>query len=208
MQRFSDSLLFAAAMCYPAAALDRNPEITIHMYDYSGVQPSVRTHAQQSAEAILHQAGIAIHWRDCPLGIPKTAGAPACGAGTADVTHFVVAILPASMSARIATSPEQFGITVMGHAGGFPTQAYVFMDRITDFAAEANAPCGSLLGVITAHEIGHLLLGSDSHSSAGIMRRKWTSEDVKKVLMGVLTFTGRQAELMRAEVRRRMHAMN
>ena len=194
-------------MCYPAAALDKDLEITIHVYDYSGMEPSVRTLAQQSAEAIFLQAGIAIHWQECQLS-PKTAVARACGAGTLDVTHFVVAVLPESMSARIATSVEQFGTSVMGRPGGFPTQAYVFMDRVSNFATAAKASQTSLLGMITAHEIGHLLLGSDSHSSAGIMRGKWASEDVKSVLMGVLTFTPRQAELMRAEVRRRMRTLN
>ena len=208
MPRFNGSLLLTAAMCFPAAALDRALEITIHVYDYSGMQPSVRTHAQQSAEAIFLQAGIAIRWQDCRLATPKPAVSPACGAGTSDVTHFVVAVLPESMSARIATSPEQFGTSVVGRPGGFPTQAYIFMDRVSNFATAAKASATSLLGMITVHEIGHLLLGSDSHSSAGIMRGKWTSEDVKSVLMGVLTFTPRQAELMRAEVRRRMHTMN
>ena len=208
MPRFSGYLLFTAAICYPAAALDRDLEITVHLYDYSGMQPSVRTHAQQSAEAILLQAGIAIHWQDCLLVIPKTTVASPCGSGTLDVTQFVVAVLPENMSARIATSPEQFGKSVMGRTGGFPTQAYVFMDRVSDFSTAAKASPASLLGMITAHEIGHLLLGSDSHSAAGIMRGKWSSEDVRSVLMGLLKFTPSQVELMRAEVRRRIRTMN
>ena len=193
----------AATYC-PAAALEKDLEITIHVYDYYGAQPSVRTDAQQSVETIFHQAGVTIRWQDCLSEQGKRAVVAACGAGTLDVTHIVLSVLPESMSAKIATNSEQFGTSVSGRADGFPTQAYIFMDRVVHFAASAKMSQSNLLGMVAAHEIGHLLLGSNSHSAAGIMRGKWATDELQGVLAGALSFTPRQSELMRAGVRRRM----
>jgi hypothetical protein len=55
-----------------------------------------------------------------------------------------------------------------------------------------------------AHEIGHLLLDSNSHSGAGIVQPHWDPEQMRLLLMGALLFVPEQSKLMRAEARRRM----
>ena len=54
--------------------------------------------------------------------------------------------------------------------------------------------------------MGHLLLGDNSHIPVGIMRANWRPVEIKQALMGVLTFTSRQAEQMRGDAQRRMEA--
>lgn len=196
-------LLFAT-LCHAASSRETSLEITIHLYDYSGMEESAARDARTSAETILTKAGIGVHWQDCPVHPPKDA-APVCSTGSSDATDFIVAVLPESMAARIASNPQQFGTSVTSAKGGFPTHAYVFKDRIVDFAAAERAPWTSLIGTVIAHEIGHLLLGTDSHFPAGIMRGSWSREDVKDAQMGVLTFTSRQADQLRADVRRRLN---
>lgn len=196
-------LLFVT-VCQTAMPRDTGLEITIELDDYSGLNASARRNARTTAEAILTKAGIGVQWQDCPVNPPKGA-ALVCSAGTSDVAHFDVAVLPESMSARIASNPQQFGMSLMGGRGGFPTQVYVFKDRVVEFAAAEQAPWATLVGTIIAHEIGHLLLGSESHFPAGIMRGRWRPQDVKDARMGVLVFTARQADQLRAGVRRRMN---
>jgi hypothetical protein len=191
-------LLLASGLCRSAEL-----EIAIHLFDYTGMETSASLDMRRTAANILDQVGISVQWRDCPV-FPGAAGS-GCGAGTYDVTHFVVAVLPENMSARIASSPQQFE-SVMGAKGGFPTHAYIFKDRVTDFAKADLLPWTSLLGAIVAHEIGHLLLGNDSHFGNGIMRGRWSLNDIKEARMGTLTFTARQGEQLRADVRRRMNA--
>jgi hypothetical protein len=51
-----------------------------------------------------------------------------------------------------------------------------------------------------AHEIGHLLLGSNSHSATGIMRAQWSRKDLQRASLEILRFTPAQAERIRADV--------
>jgi len=57
-----------------------------------------------------------------------------------------------------------------------------------------------------AHEIGHLLLGPNSHSPSGIMQARWEAEQVQQLLKGALVFDKRQAARIQEEVQRRMEA--
>jgi hypothetical protein len=58
---------------------------------------------------------------------------------------------------------------------------------------------GVLLGHIAAHEIGHLLLGEDSHSPHGIMESCWGPKELDQMNKGALLFSDEEAERMRAE---------
>jgi hypothetical protein len=42
---------------------------------------------------------------------------------------------------------------------------------------------------VMAHEIGHLLLGRNSHSVSGIMRGTWGSAELRAIAQGALRFT-------------------
>jgi hypothetical protein len=57
-----------------------------------------------------------------------------------------------------------------------------------------------LLGAVSAHELGHLLLGSNSHSRIGIMEPRWRLEGLRNVGMGRLLFTSEQARSMRNRI--------
>jgi hypothetical protein len=58
-----------------------------------------------------------------------------------------------------------------------------------------------ILGCAIAHELGHLLLGTNSHSGKGIMQRQWESNQFRQLMTGSLLFTTAQAQLMRAGAR-------
>jgi hypothetical protein len=54
-----------------------------------------------------------------------------------------------------------------------------------------------LLGSAMAHEIGHLLKGSNSHSPQGLMSAHWYANELRAAAMGSLDFTADDAVLMR-----------
>jgi hypothetical protein len=83
------------------------------------------------------------------------------------------------------------------------TYASVFFDRVETLAEGGEASPPEILGHATAHEIGHLLLRSNRHSTVGIMRGQWNQEDLRRASQGGLLFTGAQSEFIRAEVRAR-----
>jgi hypothetical protein len=54
-----------------------------------------------------------------------------------------------------------------------------------------------VLGHVMAHELGHLLLGSNAHAEIGIMRPRWFGQQLRAVERGALFFSPEQALLMR-----------
>ena len=55
----------------------------------------------------------------------------------------------------------------------------------------------SLLGLATAHELGHLLLGPRAHVDDGIMRPRWTRQGMRQVDRGSFRFSPEQSQTMR-----------
>jgi hypothetical protein len=50
---------------------------------------------------------------------------------------------------------------------------------------------------VMAHEIAHLLLGTNSHAAEGIMRAQWQREELLSASKGELLFTPGQSRVMR-----------
>ena len=61
----------------------------------------------------------------------------------------------------------------------------------------------SLLAHVVAHEIGHLLLGPNMHSSLGIMRPRWKSGDFREMEIGQMVFPPDQAKILQTQLRER-----
>jgi hypothetical protein len=56
---------------------------------------------------------------------------------------------------------------------------------------------GTILGHVMVHEIGHLLLGTNSHSASGIMRAQWRNAELLSAGKGALVFAPAQSRRMR-----------
>jgi hypothetical protein len=74
--------------------------------------------------------------------------------------------------------------------------AYVFYDRVQELAQRRSLG-HALLADVLAHEIGHLLLGSASHSPSGIMSAHWDYEELRNVSEGAMWFVPAQSKIMR-----------
>jgi hypothetical protein len=53
---------------------------------------------------------------------------------------------------------------------------------------------------VMAHELGHLLLGINAHSSTGIMRPVWNDDDIVAASKGNLYFTQAQGQILRTRL--------
>jgi hypothetical protein len=73
-----------------------------------------------------------------------------------------------------------------------------FYQRITEWASGAEFSAYQVLSHAMAHEIGHLLLGPNSHSRNGIMRAQWNRDDLRVIARASLRFTPEQTERLRA----------
>ena len=103
-------------------------------------------------------------------------------------TRLAVRIAPRSLS----SAGEVFGVAFLSDEG---TGCYsdVFYDRSMELHSDWNVSLSDILGNVMAHELGHLLLGSHSHSRAGIMRAHWQGEELHRLSRGNLWFTSEQA---------------
>ena len=84
------------------------------------------------------------------------------------------------------------------------THARVFCDRIRRSAALSivggvrPSMVSILLGHVVAHEITHLLEGTNVHSNSGIMKASWDASDYDQMARRTLTFTDRDVRLIYA----------
>jgi hypothetical protein len=77
--------------------------------------------------------------------------------------------------------------------------ADVFYEPMQQLRQSDGTDIATLLGHVAAHEIGHLLLGTNSHSAAGIMHAHWAAEELASVKMG-LVFSEQEALRMKARL--------
>ncbi|HXJ96821.1 MAG TPA: hypothetical protein VMT20_28600 [Terriglobia bacterium] len=203
----------ALAMLMPGLAGAAGvPDLTVHVrvYDYAGVSGGVLRSAEKEANRIFTAAGIEMTWVGCPTTPIRVAsrppqveeGAAECSAPIAG-GDIVLRILPRSTPAS-----QAFGDTMFGFAEG-TFVASVFYARVEDLARgvygnQTETPV--ILGDVIAHEMGHLLLGTNSHSRAGIMCGKWDREYLRLAQEGFQTFSAEQSALMRETVVRRLAA--
>jgi hypothetical protein len=77
----------------------------------------------------------------------------------------------------------------------------VMYDRLVVTGAGRPRLVPALLAHVLAHEIGHILLGTDSHAKAGIMKARWTSGDYDEMERMPMIFEPSDED----SIRRRMH---
>jgi hypothetical protein len=170
-----------------AATIDQNsPEITIVVYNTARVSLADLALAVQQATMIFGQTGIATGWVNCSAPSPCQPAGP---------SQFILHIVAHGKT----SSDTVFGLAFLG-TDGTGKYSNVFYDRIEKLHRDSGASPARLLGAVAAHEIGHLLLGSHSHSATGLMSAHWREEELRRVAMGGLRFTSEQASRMRARI--------
>jgi hypothetical protein len=146
--------------------------VTVRVYNNFGLPIKQLEAAQEIAAAIFHAAGVDATWRDCrtPHGPSKTLG-DRCDT-TLTPTEVIVRIVVAPSSADNHRSPFGYSHVDTGtHQGSLST---VFGDRIYASVRHLGIAAAPLLGRVLAHEVIHLLIGTETHSTSGLMRATWS----------------------------------
>ena len=167
-----------------------SPTITVQIYNYSQASPAILGGAEQEAGRILGKAGLRAVWLECPIG-PSTPGSQTPCQKAPEATDLMLRVLASPIQNKFQDTV--FGFTV------HPVLASVYYEYAARRAkaddAEFEAPI--ILGCAIAHELGHLLLGTNSHSDWGIMQPRWKTNQFRQLEMGTLLFTTEQTQLMR-----------
>jgi len=199
--------LLLAAITPPLAARSAEnpeelPEIIVRLYNYAGAAESILSGARQQATRILLEAGVRLRWLTCTVNEQGVAEDSRCyqAQGPAAISLLVC---PRQMTPKAGLPPGIFGFSLMPEQGP-AMSARVYFHRLEELADGPQLRKGPLLGSMMAHEIGHLLLGVNSHTREGIMSIPWDPGTLRKADLGQLGFTGKEAAAMRAEAFRRL----
>ena len=154
-QRFGvfATLVFAGTFVSPESIQGQSeviaagsPTITVQVYKWARVSPAALEKGQAVAGEIFKEAGVELRWAECP-----------CGARPEAMTLSLRIISKLFGSTRSQFRSDHLGFAAVSKQGG--ELATIFYDRIESVGKGGDLT--SLLGLATAHELGHLLLGSE-----------------------------------------------
>jgi len=193
--------LFLAVMSCPArtiiAAETPGFTVTVHVYNYAAVPEKTLARGEHEADRILKKAGLKTIWIDQSLSDNDRLH-PRHSTDSWDGTHLVLRV--------VTQSRAESSKNAMGEALSLEI-ANIFMNRVREQAAIAELSASRMLGHAVAHEIGHLLLGDNSHSPGGIMAAPWTKQDLGHVDRGDLLFTRHEVTRIQQELRHRSRSV-
>ena len=165
--------------------------LVIRIYDGYHVPDGHLAKARATVEGImLKGAGVGVSWPACPCLAPVAAG---------EVVIRIAAASPAS-------PPGALGFSLVDVGSRTGTLATVYADRVQAMAALAGVDLGELLGRVIAHEIAHLLIGTNGHSAHGLMRGGWRASELARQRPSDWLFSRAEGREIRQAVSRRSSA--
>ena len=193
------SLLAVMTCPRPLFAIEAepNPTITILVYNMAEAPPDILRGAERETTRIFSSAGVGINWFDCAPGHSDVGSQNVCQQGWGPVN--IGLRLLAKPTASRNLQGERFGFAI---SPGLASAYYDYRARFISNEFGMGLPF--ILGCVIAHEIGHLLLGPNSHSTEGVMQAEWGQRQLRQALMRDLLFSPQQSRLIQAEVCRRM----
>ena len=145
--------------------------LTVRVYNTSGVPDAELLAARRAAELILRDTGLDVVFRQCGRQISPNEPVDRCDESL-KASEVVVRVINAPTFST-TLHPDAYGLTYVVRDTNRGWLATVFSNRIDQAASRVDVEPGMLLGRVMAHEVGHLLLGSDYHGEAGLMRAEW-----------------------------------
>ena len=137
----------------------RNATIVLHVVNYAALLRDVLDVAKARVAMVYELIGVRTVWVDGEASVEQRQDGR---------LHLSILLLSRDMAdKKISADGIKDGVLAQAHVTG--RRASIFCDRI---ATAPGAPTyfPIPLGDVIAHEVGHLLLGADSHSRSGIMR--------------------------------------
>ncbi len=158
--------------------------LQVQVYDYAGLPPAALHELVTRTQEILASSGVSLEVDACARGT-----AP-CESHSGSSRQIVIRVVTDTVKNMTNVRWEKLGMSVAGHDGG--TYATVFLKPAEEKASDANLPRITVLAYATAHEIGHLLLGDQAHTSRGLMKATWGADDFQAMAQNGFHFSPEQ----------------
>jgi hypothetical protein len=170
--------------------------VTVRTYNYAQVADDSLRDARTSAGAIFGQAGIAVRWLDCR--VPQSAAGAGCTEPLEQGSELILRLMNGNSSVMQTSSRiVALGESMLDRQRRGGVLMTVDLLPVRGIASQANADTALLLGRAIAHEIGHLLLGSGDHPREGLMRARWSQEELRGLKPSHWRFSPSEAARMR-----------
>ncbi len=188
-----------------AVSTDEGEPITIGVYDYAQAGSRVLLKAERVTGGILQNAGVSIAWLACSADVTAPWN-PGC-ANLAGPLKITLHVLAKDTAIRLRHKSDVFGLAAVGEEGEFGCDAWVFYDQVKEAAAQTALSLPQIFGNVIAHELGHLMMGPNSHSRTGLMRARWSRQELLAADLGKLSFSDSESDQIRYSIVARRRAL-
>jgi hypothetical protein len=162
----------AASLCAGQSAVTQRATVIVCMESDTHALEGVRP----LTAAMFARIGVRIAWHAldaCPVGVDA---------------------IQVQLS-RGATSVRNAGYEALAVAQPYARTVTVFLDRVKELNRNRGM---SVMAVVLAHEITHVLEGTRRHSSTGIMKARWDDHDNLEIGRQTLAFAQDDIDLIYA----------
>ena len=149
--------------------------LTIRVYNSVALNAAEIAALKAAAGPLLSDTGTEVTFRICERPSNDISRVVDLCDDTLKPHEVVVRIIDAPRY-NLQLDPLAYGLTYVVPETNRGWLATVFADRIGATAARVGGDAGTLLGLVLAHEVGHLLLGQNYHGDAGVMRATWPDQ--------------------------------
>ena len=152
--------------------IEAEQTLRIHLYDQAHVPAGTLKWATAEATRIFRAAKIKINWEQPSAESPRDQGLDMSSAmpwKLGERQYLVVRIMRRTPATTTFRGALGFALPVAQNGA----HVSIFYDRVEALARCVSAASYVILGHAMAHEIGHVLLSSSGHSSAGLMQARW-----------------------------------
>jgi hypothetical protein len=145
--------------------------LTVRLYNTSGIPPADMLAARRAVASAFQDTGLDLIFRHCGRPVSPEDRVDPCVESLKSLEVVVRVINAPAFNPNL--HPEAYGVAYVVRETERGWLATVFSDRIAGAATRVGVDAGTLLGLVIAHEMGHLLLGSGYHAESGVMRAEW-----------------------------------